>query len=88
MSPPPTGGRHIVFGSVVVIIGVVVVCVIPCQHDNFWGVLNFTFKLEPCIDHIKASDEVEAIDLDLDLQGQIVLESYKILVLIFKKLIV
>ena len=53
MSPPPDRGRHIVFGSVVVC---VVVCVIPCEHDNFWGVLNFIFKLEPGINHI---DEFE-----------------------------
>ena len=30
---PPTGGRHIVFGSVVC----VMVCVIPCEHDNRLG---------------------------------------------------
>ena len=47
------GGRHIVFGSVFV------VCVISCERDNFCGVFNFTFKLEPCIDHIKVSDEFE-----------------------------
>ena len=28
----PDWGRHIVFGSVVVC---VVICVIPCEHDNF-----------------------------------------------------
>ena len=31
---PPTGGRHIVFGSIVVC---VIVCVIPCEHDNRLG---------------------------------------------------
>ena len=30
MSPSPTGGRPIVFGSVVCVI-----CVISCEHDNF-----------------------------------------------------
>ena len=30
MYPPSDRGRHIVFGSVVV-----VVSVIPCEHDNF-----------------------------------------------------
>ena len=56
--PPPTWGRHIVFGSVIIVVGVVV-CVIPCEYDNFWGVLNFTFKLEPYFDHIKVSVEFE-----------------------------
>ena len=34
---PPNRGRHNVFGSVVgVIVGVgVVICVIPCECDNF-----------------------------------------------------
>ena len=27
VSTPPTGGRHIVFGFVV--------CMIPCEHENF-----------------------------------------------------
>ena len=86
--PPPTRGRHIVFGSVVVVcvmvvIVVVVVYVIPCEHDNFGGALNFIFKIEPCIDHIKVLDEFETGDLDLDLQGQIGLETSKILVLFF-----
>ena len=43
MSPPPpwwVGGKHIVLGSMVV----GVVCVIPCERDNFWGILNLTFK--------------------------------------------
>ena len=31
---PSTGGRHIVFGSVIVVVGVVV-CVISCEHNNF-----------------------------------------------------
>ena len=39
--------------------------------------MNFTFKLEPCIDHIKVSDEFEIGDLDLDLQGQIGPETSK-----------
>ena len=36
-SPPQTVGRHIVFGSVVVCVVcvIVVVCMIPCGHDNF-----------------------------------------------------
>ena len=36
LSKPPTGGRHIVFGSVdvCVVIIVAVVCVIPCKYDN------------------------------------------------------
>ena len=60
---PPTGGRHIVFGSVVVVCIVVIgICVISCEHDNFWGVLNFIFKLEPYIDRIKISDEFENSD--------------------------
>ena len=50
MSPPPGGG------NIFVVVGVVV-CVIPCEHDNFWCVLNFTFKLEPYIDHKKVSEE-------------------------------
>ena len=75
--PPPTGGRHIVFGSVVVAICIVFVCVIPCEHDDFWGVLNFIFKLEPGIGHIMVSDELETSDLGLDLQGQIGLEPPK-----------
>ena len=25
-----------------------VCCVIPCESDKFYIVLNFTFKLEPC----------------------------------------
>ena len=53
------GGRHIVFGSVVIAVVCVVVCVISCEHDNFCGVFNFTFKLEPCIDHVKVSDKFE-----------------------------
>ena len=61
----PTGGRHIVFGSVVVgVICVVVVCVIPCEHNNFRGILNFIFKLDPGIDHIKFSDEFENFQID------------------------
>ena len=42
---PPCRGRHIVFGSVVIVVSIVVVvlCVIPCERK----VLNFTFKLEP-----------------------------------------
>ena len=43
----------------VVISQIVIVCVIPCEHDNFWDVLNFTFKLERYIDHIKVSEEFE-----------------------------
>ena len=82
MSPPPPrpAGDIIVFGSVIVIC---FVCVIPCEHDNFLGVLNFIFKLEPYIDHIKVSDEFETGDLDLDLQGQVAFETSKILALIF-----
>ena len=76
-TPPPTGG-DIVFGSVVF----VVVYVIPCEHDNFWGVLNIIFKLEPCINHIKVLDEKTG-ELDHDLKGQIGLETSNILVLIF-----
>ena len=53
VSPPLTWGRHIVFGCVVV------VCVIPCELYNFGGVLNFIFKLEPYIDHIKVLDELK-----------------------------
>ena len=44
----------IVFGSFICVI-----CVISCEHDNFWGVLNCIFKLEPYIDHINVSDEFE-----------------------------
>ena len=65
---PLTKRRPIVFGSIVVlgsvvfvvaacIVVVIVFCVIPCEHDNFCDVSNFIFKLEPCIDHIKVSDE-------------------------------
>ena len=56
ISSPPTWGRHIVFGSVVVII--VIVSVVPCEHDKFRIVLNFTFKLEPCINHLKVSGKI------------------------------
>ena len=28
-------------------------CVIPCECDNFLIVMNFTFKLELCIDLLK-----------------------------------
>ena len=53
----PTWERHC-FGSVggVVVCVVCVVYVIPCERDD---VLNFTFKLEPSIDHMKVSDEFE-----------------------------
>ena len=83
VSPGRGGGDIIiVFCSVVVI-----VCVIPCEHNNFWDVLNFIFKLEPCIDHIKVSDKFENYDdLHLDLQGQTGVETFKILVLIFSKI--
>ena len=37
------------FGSVTVC---VVVCVILCEYDNVVIIWNFTFKHEPCIDHI------------------------------------
>ena len=47
------GGEYIIFGSVVVVV-CVVVCVIPCERNNFLILLNLTYKLEPCIDHIKA----------------------------------
>ena len=33
--PPPIGGRHIVFGSVIVIVSVHVICVIRFERDNF-----------------------------------------------------
>ena len=48
--PPPTGADIIciVFGSVIDC----VLCVISCECDNFLIIWNFTFKLEPCIDHI------------------------------------
>ena len=42
-----------------IIESVCVVCMIPCECNHFWVVLNFTFKLEPCIDHIKVSDKFE-----------------------------
>ena len=57
-----------VFGFVVGVSIVFVFCVIPCERHNFWGILNFTFKLEAFIDHIKVSDTFETGDLDLDLQ--------------------
>ena len=57
MFPPRPEGRHIVFGSVGVVISVV--CVVPCECDNFSGVLNFTFKLEPSINHMNFSDKFE-----------------------------
>ena len=49
---PLDRGRHIVFGFILIVFVVVVVCVIPCEHDNFSTVLNFIFELELCIDHI------------------------------------
>ena len=56
MSPPPTRGRHIVFGSIVV----VVVCIVIWTSSK-------------------------PGDLDLDLQGQIGLETFKLWFLIFFK---
>ena len=61
-------GEPFVFGFVVGVSVVFIFCVIPCERYNFLGVLNFNFKLEPFIDHIKVSDAFETGDLDLDLQ--------------------
>ena len=70
-----------VFGSIVCVGVVVVICVIPCEHFEAFRIL-----LEPCFDHIKVSDESSKTgDLDLDLQGQIGLETSRIMVLIFFK---
>ena len=60
-------------------------CVIPCEHDNLTH-LNFAFKLEPCLDHVKVSEELKPGVLDLDLQSQIGLQTYKIFVSTLKKL--
>ena len=32
---------------------VCILCVISCEHHNFWIIQNFTLKLETCIYHIK-----------------------------------
>ena len=53
VSPCDRGKTRIVFGSVVCVI----VYVSPCECNNFLIILNFTFKLEPCINHIKVSEE-------------------------------
>ena len=57
--PPPRPEGDVVFWFRCLHRVCVVVCVISCEHDNFRGVLNFIFKLEPNIDHIKVSDEFE-----------------------------
>ena len=75
--------QHTVFGSAVVVciclVVVVIIYVIPYECKNFRFILNFAFKPEPCIDHIKVSDKFENTGyLDNDLQGQIGLETSKI----------
>ena len=44
---------------------------------------NFTFKLELCIDHLKVLDYSKTCDLDLDLQVQNGLQTWKIFALNF-----
>ena len=55
--PPQLGETHTVFCSAMSPASSSL-C-FPCEHNNFLIVLNFTFKFELCIDHIKVSDELE-----------------------------
>ena len=47
---------------------------------NFEPWVFFTFKLELCIDHLKLCTISKTCELDLDLQGQIGLQTCKIFV--------
>ena len=47
-------------------------------------VKNFIFKLKLFIDHLNVSYDLKISDLDLDVQGQIGLQTFKIFILIVK----
>ena len=53
------------------------VCVIPCECNYFWTILNLPFKLELCfiIHIIHVSDKFGTGALDLDYQDQIGLQT-------------
>ena len=52
------------------------------EHENFLIIWNFTFKLKPCLGHIKARQVQNLVTLAI--QVQINLETTKIFILIFK----